>query len=180
MNSRKPVPHHLTDSSQRYCVMTVVAPEGTNQKSEELCIRVHGCKESIAEANRWARKLRDSNTFFDVYVLKTNEWAPLPPRVDEIDSVNFTDGRVQAVFDSHREHQKGQKREMVERLAQAHEEKTQRAALKASEEFVEVVKDVAIEKAAMQGDATAQDEATAQEAAAPQDEAEGAEESKGE
>ncbi|KAG5179790.1 hypothetical protein JKP88DRAFT_158138 [Tribonema minus] len=172
MNSRKPVPHHLTDSSQRYCVMTVVAPSGTNQKAKELLIRVHGCRESLAEANRWAKSLRNENNFFDVYTLKTNEWAPLPPRIDEIDNVNFTDGRVQAVFDSHREHQKGEKKEMMQRLAQAHEEKTQRAALKASEEFGKIAEEVAQEDAAAQKE----DAVVEEEEVAPEDE--GVEESK--
>ncbi|KAG5182874.1 hypothetical protein JKP88DRAFT_272843 [Tribonema minus] len=148
MNSRKPVPHHLTDSSQRYCVMTIVAPHGTNQKAEQLTIRVHGCRETMAEANRWAKAIRDDNTFFDVFCLKTNAWAALPPNVNEIDNVNMTDGRVQAILDSHREHEKGTKREMVERLAQAHEDKARRAALKANEEFKGIVEGAAEENAA--------------------------------
>ncbi|KAG5183038.1 hypothetical protein JKP88DRAFT_154757, partial [Tribonema minus] len=101
---------------QRFCVMTVVAPEGTNQKSEDMVIRVYGCKETLAEANRWAKSIRDSCDMWDVYVVKTNSWAPLPPRISEIDEVQFTDARVQAVHDSYVEHQRGQKRDMMERL----------------------------------------------------------------
>ena len=87
----KEVPSHLRDSSQRYCVMTVVAPEGTNQSSKELAIRIYGCRDSVKEANKWAKAIRDSNPFWDVYVVQTHEWAALPPRIDNIEEVRCTE-----------------------------------------------------------------------------------------
>jgi Family of unknown function (DUF5832) len=111
-----PVADRLRDSDQKYAVVSIVAPEGTNQKAPDLMIRIHGCRATLQEANAYARKLRDSNTFFDVYCVQTHEWAPLPPRLDEIEDISFTDERVQSIRDSYIEHLKGQKAELIERL----------------------------------------------------------------
>jgi Family of unknown function (DUF5832) len=155
---KRPVPDRLKDKSQRYCVMTVVAPNGTNQKCDELMIRIHGCRKSMADANKWAKALRDSNDFYDVFTVKTNEWAPLPPNLKEVGEVSFTDQRVQTIHDNFVSHLKGEKKELEERLKLAHEEKEARRLKEAAakEERVQITTEEQV------------------------DEGEGAEESKGE
>ena len=122
MNMNKPVAEHLKDKSQRYCIMTVVAPEGTNQKSKEMMIRVHGCRASLADANKWAKRLRESNQYFDVYTLKCHEWAPMPPRIDQIENVQTMDERIQAIHDQFKAEKKGQMKALEDKITDAHKE----------------------------------------------------------
>jgi hypothetical protein len=119
----KEIPNHLKDSSQRFCVMTVVAPEGTNQKSKEMAIRVYGCRSNMKEANKWAKAIRDNNPFWDVYVVSCNEWAALPPRIDSIEEVRCTEERVQTIHDQYVFEEVEKKKELELRLDQAHRKK---------------------------------------------------------
>ncbi|KAG5187457.1 hypothetical protein JKP88DRAFT_161953 [Tribonema minus] len=129
-----PVADRLRDADQKYAVVSIVAPEGTAQKSKDMMIRIYGCRPTIQQANEYARKLRDSNNFFDVYTIETHEWAPLPPRIDSIEDVQCTDERIQSIRDSYIEHLKGQKAELIERLENEEKEiaikEAQRRALK--------------------------------------------------
>jgi Family of unknown function (DUF5832) len=113
---KRPVPARHMDQSQKYCVLSVVAPEGTNQKCPEMAIRIHGCRPTMADANAWAKALRDSNDFFDVFVCTTNEWVPLPPNLKDVGEISYTDKRVQDIHTSWVEHLKGTKADMIERL----------------------------------------------------------------
>lgn len=119
----KEVPSHLVDSSQKYCICSVVAPQGTNQVSKQLAIRIHGCRASVQEANKWARALRDSNPYFDVYCVQCNEWAVLPPHIGSIEDVNTTDDKLNEIFAAFKAEEKAKKQDMEKRLEQAHAKK---------------------------------------------------------
>ena len=114
----KPVPERHRDPRQRYALVTIVAPEGTNQRTKDgsMLMRIYGCAETLEAANAWALRLRDSNDFFDVYTIELHEWVTLPPNVAEIDDVNMTDKRVQSIRDSYVAHLKGTKKDLAERL----------------------------------------------------------------
>lgn len=121
----RPVAQRHRDPDQQYCVMTVVAPKGCNQKCKELMIKVYGCKATLEEANEWAKRLRDSNDFLDVYTLKTCEWALMPPSLDRIDTIRYTDSRIQSIRDSYVDHLRGEKADMAERLEEVQNIKKQ-------------------------------------------------------
>jgi hypothetical protein len=120
----KEVPDYLIDRSQRYCVMSLVAPEGTNQTSKEMALRVYGCRDTLQAANKWAKALRDNNPFFDVYTVKCCEWAALPPRIDSIEEVRTTEERVQKIHDEYVFENVCKKKELEERLEAAHAKKS--------------------------------------------------------
>jgi hypothetical protein len=119
----QPVAERLKNPRQQFTVLSVIAPTGTSQKAKDLMIRVYGCCETMEQANTWAKQIRDSNDFFDVYVLQNHEWAPLPPNCDEVDFVSYTEKRVQDIRDSYISHLKGEKRAMIERLDQDEQER---------------------------------------------------------
>jgi Family of unknown function (DUF5832) len=112
------VPERHKNPRQKYALLTIVAPTGTNQttKSGDMLQRIYGCTETLEEANAWAKRIRDSNDFFDVYTVELHEWVTLPPQVDKIDDVQFTDQRIQNIRDSYISTLKGQKRDVIERL----------------------------------------------------------------
>lgn len=120
----KRVPDELRDDQQRFCVCSIVAPEGTDQKCAQLAMRVYGCKGSMSAANAWAKKLRDNNPFYTVYVVQCHEWAALPPRLDAIGEMHSNEERVQSIVEQYVEEEKGRKRELEEKLDAAHRHKT--------------------------------------------------------
>jgi Family of unknown function (DUF5832) len=118
-----PVPDRLKNRMQSFTVLSVIAPTGTNQTAPDLMIRVYGCCETLEKANAWAKQLRDANDAYDVYVMPNFEWVPLPPRVDEVDYVNYTEKRVTEIRDNYISHLKGEKAAMIERLQQDEQER---------------------------------------------------------
>lgn len=130
----RPVAERHRDPRQKFTICSIVAPEGTNQKSKQMMIRFYGCAETLDEANAWAKRIRDSNNFFDVLVAQNFEWVPLPPNISEIENVQCTDERVQQIRDSYVEHLKGQKRDMIERLEDVQQQR--QAKEKAKKEFL--------------------------------------------
>lgn len=115
------VASHVRDNSQQYCVLSIVG-ESTNQRIEKDCaIRVHGCRATREEADDWAKEIRDSNDFFDVYVMPTNAWAVVPPDVSQIDNVKYQEKRLQDIHDTCVSRKKGESKHIVERLQQERE-----------------------------------------------------------
>lgn len=83
--------------NQRFVVMSIVCPEGTNQRAPECGIKVFGCFETLLEANEYAQKLQKECDAFDYYTVETQCWAKLPPRVDKLDDQNYQEEELQAL-----------------------------------------------------------------------------------
>lgn len=115
----KPVPEFIRDASQKFCVLSIIGPTGLNQKHKQLVVRIYGCKQSRAQANRWAAALRDDNPF-DVFVMSTAEWGVLPPDVGLIDLPGDNE-RLEKVMDSYKKEQKEGKAALKARIDKAHE-----------------------------------------------------------
>jgi hypothetical protein len=126
MYQDRPVPHHLQDQSQRFCVLSIVAPEGLNQKHKDLAIRVFGCKASRAEANRWSKALRDDNPYFDVYVLDCHQWAVLPPDIGKIKDIQGTNERLQDIYAQFKEENIARTKDIEKRMEMAHRDRKDR------------------------------------------------------
>lgn len=123
MYEKRPVPDFLADSSQRYCVLSIVAPKGLNQKCDELAIRVYGCKATVEEAHKWSKELRDDNPYFDVYVMDTCKWGVLPPDIGKIKNVQTTNDRLQMIYDQFKEENIARTKDIERRLQLAHSSK---------------------------------------------------------
>ena len=80
---------------QRYVVMSIVAPEGTNQKASEFGIKIFGCFPSALEASDYSKKLQSECNFFDYYVLETQCWAKLPPQVEKLDDIHYQEEELE-------------------------------------------------------------------------------------
>lgn len=84
-------------NGQKFAVMSIVCPEGTNQKSREFGVKIFGCFTTLDEANAYAKKLQEECNAFDYYTVETQCWAKLPPRVDKLDDQNFQEGELEAL-----------------------------------------------------------------------------------
>lgn len=82
---------------QRFAVMSIVAPEGTNQKAESTGIKIFGCFGTLLEANAYAKQLQSECDAFDFYVVETQRWAKLPPEVERLDDKHYQEETLEAL-----------------------------------------------------------------------------------
>lgn len=111
-----PVAERHRMETQKFAIISIVSPDGLGDKCKDLAIRIYGCKPTLEEANKYAKELRDSNPYWNYYTMPTHEFAPLPPRIEDIEDVQYTSSRVQQIHDSYKIHLKGSAKDMAERL----------------------------------------------------------------
>jgi hypothetical protein len=80
---------------QRFAVMCIVCPEGTNQKASNMGIKIFGCFPTLKEANEYAKELQGECNVFDYYVVETQCWAKLPPSVEKLEDQNFQEHELE-------------------------------------------------------------------------------------
>lgn len=84
-----------TVDGQKFAVMSIVCPEGTNQKAAKFGIKIFGCFSSLKEANEYAQHLQGECNVFDYYVVETQCWAKLPPSVEKLEDQNFQEKELE-------------------------------------------------------------------------------------
>jgi hypothetical protein len=82
-------------SDQRFVVMSIVCPQGTNQLAENMGIKIFGAFDTLEKANSYAKELQGECNAFDYYVVETQTWAKLPPRVGKLDDQHFQEEELQ-------------------------------------------------------------------------------------
>lgn len=110
------VPERHRQESQKFAVLSVVSPDGLGDRCKDVAIRIYGTRATLEEANKYAKELRDSNSYWNYYSVPLHEWAPLPPRIEDISDVQYTSSRVQDIHDSYKTHLKGHAKDMADRL----------------------------------------------------------------
>lgn len=80
---------------QRFAVLSVVAPTGTNQKAAQFGIKIYGCFPTLKEANEYSQQLIKKCDGFDIYTLQTQSWAQLPPQVESLADQHFQEQRLE-------------------------------------------------------------------------------------
>ena len=81
---------------QDYVVLSILAPEGTNQILKTgIAIKVFGCFSTADEANKYAQRMSKECDAFDFFVLQTCEWARLPPEVASLEDVHYQQEKLE-------------------------------------------------------------------------------------
>ena len=141
------VPDRHRQDSQKFAIISVVSPDGLGDRCKDVAIRIYGTRATLEEANTYARELRDSNSYWNYYSVPLHEWAPLPPRIEDIADVQYTSSRVQEIHDSYKIHLKGHAKDMADRLAMVDGlRQKEKAALAAAVEVDAVPEDAGAEE----------------------------------
>ncbi len=82
---------------QKFTVMSIVCPEGTNQRASQFGIKVFGCFATLQEAGDYAKKLQSECNAFDYYTVETQCWAKLPPQVDKLEDQHFQEQELESL-----------------------------------------------------------------------------------
>lgn len=126
----QPTPEHVRDPYQKWCVVSIVCPKGTNQKTNDSMIKIYGCTNTVEAADEFAAKINKDNPYYDVFVMPTCEWGVIPPKIDDIDEVHSNDARVQQIYNEFKNTKIQDKKNLEKRLEIAHERKKKPEILK--------------------------------------------------
>lgn len=110
-----------TVPGQKYALISVVSPQ-SNQKSDNLCLKIRGTFNTIEEANKQAEMLQKLDTTFDIYVVEMYSWLLLPPDPNMMEQKHI-DNKLNEIIGGHRESQlkskmyfEERKRELMENI----------------------------------------------------------------
>jgi hypothetical protein len=82
--------------NQNYIVLSIVAPEGTNQRTPTTFgIKFYGAFATQQEAVSHSKKLQQECDTFDYFVMDALEWVKLPPEVARIDDQEFQEDEME-------------------------------------------------------------------------------------
>lgn len=84
-------------NGQKFAVMSIVCPEGTNQTSKAFGVKIFGCFATLEDANKYAKTLQQECDAFDYYTVETQAWAKLPPQVEKLDDQVFQEGELESL-----------------------------------------------------------------------------------
>lgn len=85
-------------SGQNYALISLVCPEGTNQKSEYMCLKIKGVFDCLESAKKHARRLQETENTFDIFVVSLYEWLLLPPNTQEIEDQVHLDEQLNTML----------------------------------------------------------------------------------
>jgi hypothetical protein len=124
-------PEHLRVSGQTYACVSFVSPH-SNQKSEQMGMKIRGVFSSIEEAQSHAKKIMNSDNVFDTFVCSMYEWVLVPPDPEKISDEHYSDEKLNQIISGYKKNQLYAKEHFEERkrlLVEEAQEKAKREAL---------------------------------------------------
>jgi hypothetical protein len=100
-------------NGQNYALISVVSPN-SNQKSDQLCIKIKGVFKTLEEANKHAEQLQKLDDMFDIYVVEMYSWLLLPPDPTQMEQ-KHVDQKLNDIIGGHRKEQMKAKAHFEER-----------------------------------------------------------------
>jgi hypothetical protein len=89
---------------QVFACLSVVGPE-CPQKNDKFGIKIRGCFATREEAASHAKRLQKEDATFDIYVVDMYKWLLIPPDVDKIEDVHYTNEKLEELMTNYRENQ---------------------------------------------------------------------------
>lgn len=88
-------------SHQQYCCLSFVSPNG-RQKGKVNALKVRGSFSKKEEADAHAKKLRQLDSEFDIFVAEVGKWLPWYPDPTEID-MEYAEEELNSLIKGHKE-----------------------------------------------------------------------------
>lgn len=90
--------------SQKYALISVVS-ETTSQKSDKCALKIKGVFGTKEEAQMFANKCMQLDSSFDIYLVETGKWLPIPPNNDEIQDEVHQNKQLNEIIKGYKEQQ---------------------------------------------------------------------------
>ena len=96
---------YVTVPGQLYACLSVVGPE-CPQKNDKFGIKLRGAFATRDEAERHAKRLHKEDATFDIYVVDMYKWLLIPPEIDKIDDVHYTNDKLEEIMNKYKDNQR--------------------------------------------------------------------------
>lgn len=106
---------YVTVPGQIYCVLSIVGPEGTNQRNKQFGLKIRGCFASMEEAHSHVKRLQQTDPSIDIFVADMYKWLLIPPDVNAIDNQEYQEAFLNDLIKGYRDNQVAAKQHFLER-----------------------------------------------------------------
>jgi hypothetical protein len=96
---------YVTVPGQLFACLSVVGPE-CPQKNDKFGIKIRGTFSTRDEAERHAKRLHKDDATFDIYVVDMYKWLLIPPDLDKLDDVHYTNEKLEEIMTKYKENQR--------------------------------------------------------------------------
>lgn len=96
---------YVTVPGQLFACLSVVGPE-CPQRNDKFGIKIRGAFSSREEAEKHAKRLHKEDATFDIYVVDMYKWLLIPPELEKIDDVHYTNEKLEEIMNKYKENQR--------------------------------------------------------------------------
>lgn len=104
---------------QVYALISVVSPSST-QKADAIALKIRGVFASREAAEIHVKRLKAMDNTFDVFLVECGKWLLLPPPIDKIGDVEYSEEKLNDIIKGYHE---------TQLLAKAHFEERKKAVM---------------------------------------------------
>lgn len=94
----------FTPNGQRFCLVSFVGP-GLRQENEKMGMKIRGCFTTKEEAAAYVKKVQSIDGSVDIYMLEVGKWCLIPPRVEDIEDVEYQEKYLNDLMKEYKESQ---------------------------------------------------------------------------
>ena len=128
---------------QNFAVVSFVSPEKSNQKNDQIGMKIRGCFETREEAKKHVDRVYKEDNTFDLFVCDMYSWCLCPPDPEKIDDQEYHDETLNKIISGYKKNQLLAKEFFAERkreLVEQAQEDAARGAIKQKEHHDELRK----------------------------------------
>lgn len=96
---------YVTVPGQLFACLSVVGPE-CPQKNDKFGIKIRGAFSTRDEAERHAKRLHKDDATFDIYVVDMYKWLLIPPDLDKLEDIHYTNEKLEEIMTKYKENQR--------------------------------------------------------------------------
>lgn len=101
-------------SGQNYALISVVSPS-SSQKHDVCAMKIRGVFDTKEDAQHHVKRLMQSDSTFDVFLVEMYKWLPIPPDSSKIEDTVYQEEVLNDIIRGHREEQLRVKEHFEER-----------------------------------------------------------------
>jgi uncharacterized protein DUF5832 len=118
----------ITVPDQQFAVISIVAPEGTRQRSKKTAIKIRGVFPDEVAARKHCEELFKHDPDFDLQIVQMYEWLVIPPPLEHQNSIpmEYQQEKLNDIMKGYYEQIKRGKKEVETRMKTAQKEAKRR------------------------------------------------------
>ena len=107
---------HVVVPGQRFALLSIVGPSGTNQRNEKFGIKIRGCFDNEHDLKRHVERLRKEDKIMDIFAVDMYKWVLIPPDTNAIQDQEYQEEELNNIIKGYVESQAKAKEVFNERV----------------------------------------------------------------